>query len=102
MRLSALRSSVRLFALALLVLVPSAFVGCAAPPADPITTEEALETFEVAWTTIYETHFDEDFNGADWEGLREELRPRVAEARTQSELRSILDDIGERVKVRAG
>ena len=49
-----------------------------------------LESFDVVWTTINEKHFDTTFSGLDWEALRDELRPKVAEAATMAEARSIM------------
>lgn len=63
------------------------------PPADPIERELALETFDKAWSTIDETHYDPEFNGVDWAALREELRPRAMEAATHDELRSVLGEM---------
>ncbi len=63
------------------------------PSSPPITREAALETFHSAWETVGETHFDPEFNGVDWEALREELEPRAAAATTQSELRAVLGDM---------
>ena len=64
-----------------------------AHPAEPITAVEALETFDAAWTTIHEQHFDQDFNGVDWVALKEELRPRAAEASSRPELREVIQDM---------
>ena len=74
-----------------------AAVSVDAVAAEPISAELALETFDAAWSTIDETHFDPEFNGVDWSALREELRPRAARARTTEELRAVLDDMLERL-----
>ncbi len=52
--------------------------------------DELLETFDRAWTIIYETHWDPDFNGVDWVAVREELRPQAASAQTPGELRRLI------------
>ena len=49
-----------------------------------ISAEEALETFTFAWRLVHETHFDEEFNGVDWVGLREAMLPRVREVQVSS------------------
>jgi carboxyl-terminal processing protease len=53
----------------------------------------ALETFDKAWTIIRDTHFDVTMNGVDWEAVRTELRPRAAEAGTDSELRAVIREM---------
>jgi carboxyl-terminal processing protease len=53
----------------------------------------ALETFDKAWTIIRDTHFDVTMNGVDWETVRTELRPRAAEAGTDSELRAVIREM---------
>jgi carboxyl-terminal processing protease len=53
----------------------------------------AAETFDAAWTEVRDTHFDPTFNGVDWNGVREELRPRALAARTTDELRAVLRDM---------
>jgi carboxyl-terminal processing protease len=61
-----------------------------------LTEEQArlnLESFDVVWETIREKHFDPDLNGVDWEAVREELRPRVAEADSMDEVRETLQEL---------
>jgi len=57
-----------------------------------ITTDEALADFDAMWNIINETHFDPEFNGVDWEAVRDELRPQAADARNRSALRGIMSD----------
>lgn len=52
-----------------------------------------LESFDVAWQTIHETFYDASFGGVDWPGVRDELRPRVAEAATRDEARAVIRDM---------
>ena len=54
---------------------------------------EHLETFDEAWRIIAETHWDPEFNGVDWEAVRDELRPRAAAAESVGELRAIIRDM---------
>jgi carboxyl-terminal processing protease len=56
-----------------------------------------LETFDAAWRIVHETHFDTTFNGVDWVGLRDEMRPRAAVASSREELRDIIDDMLDRL-----
>jgi carboxyl-terminal processing protease len=68
-------------------------VEAASPAVDEITRAEALEAFDTAWQAVFDYHFDEDFNGVDWVAVKEELRPRAAEAKTSSELDGIIRDM---------
>ena len=83
----------------LLVLWASIFQGCASrrPPVDAIDRVSALETFDRAWSVIYESHFDTEFNGVDWLALRDELRPQAADATTTPELRTIIREMISRL-----
>jgi carboxyl-terminal processing protease len=52
-----------------------------------------LETFDAAWTTIRDSHFDKTMNGVNWDGVRAELRPRAASAKSDAELRAVVRDM---------
>jgi carboxyl-terminal processing protease len=54
---------------------------------------QGLETFDAAWTTVRDKHFDEKLNGVDWEAVRRELRPRAEAATTTGELRAVIRDM---------
>lgn len=54
---------------------------------------QAAETFDAAWTIIKNTHFDKTMNGLNWDGVRDELRPRAAAAKTPAELRIVIRDM---------
>ena len=58
---------------------------------------EHIETFDEAWRIIAETHWDPEFNGVDWDAVREELRPRAAEAESIAELRTVIRDMLSRL-----
>ncbi len=49
-----------------------------------------LQTFDAAWSIVHETHFDTTFNGVDWLGVRDELRPVAAEVDDKDELRRVI------------
>lgn len=57
-----------------------------------ITSEEALADFDRMWSIINETHFDPDFNGVDWGGVRDELRPQAAQATNRRKIRRVMSD----------
>ena len=57
---------------------------------------EKLEVFQQAWTYIRDNFFDPNFNGVNWESVREQYAPLAAGARTPDELRRIISEmIGE-------
>ncbi len=57
-----------------------------------------LATFEQAWTTIRDKHFDKRTSGLDWAAVGESVRAEVKEARSEGELRRaisrMLDKLG--------
>ena len=58
---------------------------------------ENLETFDRAWEIVDKTHFDESFNGVDWQVVYDELRPRAADAGDRAELRQIMQEMVDRL-----
>lgn len=63
-----------------------------ASPAEAVSPPAILPlaTFDTAWTIIARSHWDSTYNGVDWPALRDSLRPRAEAARTQQELRQVL------------
>ncbi|CAN0558708.1 unnamed protein product, partial [Laminaria digitata] len=53
----------------------------------------ALADFDAAWTLVNETHFDPNFNGVDWDAVRDELRPVAAQAQSRRQLRAVMQDM---------
>jgi carboxyl-terminal processing protease len=56
-----------------------------------------LETFEAAWQTIDESHYDPTFGGIDWKAVREEFRPLAMACRNREELRDVIETMLERL-----
>ncbi|MGZ8919674.1 MAG: S41 family peptidase [Limisphaerales bacterium] len=56
-------------------------------------TPLALETFDEAWRIIHETHFDTNFNGHNWQEVREKYRPRAAAARNGDSFREVIQEM---------
>ncbi len=52
-----------------------------------------IESFDVVWTTIRDKHFDPNLNGVDWDALRDEYRPKVEQASTMTEVRSLISEM---------
>jgi carboxyl-terminal processing protease len=53
---------------------------------------ENLESFDVVWRTIRDTHFDPKLGGLDWNAVRDELRPKVEKATTTAEARAAMTE----------
>jgi C-terminal peptidase prc len=55
-----------------------------AQPSTPtaIPQEERTALFDDVWSTVEQGYIDPEFNGVDWEGLREDYRRRVLDAPT--------------------
>ena len=64
---------------------------------DEETTRLNLQSFDFVWETIRDKHFDPELNGADWPAIREELRPKVAEAESMAETRAAMSEMIERL-----
>ncbi|MEZ6164095.1 MAG: S41 family peptidase [Phycisphaerales bacterium] len=104
-----LHAPVRWLTLGALLLAGLAPVGCSTTTSTDSTSTkareqtrtiseaEALADFDAAWQLVYDTHFDTTFNGVDWEGVRDELRPAAADAHNRNELRMILQDMLSRL-----
>ena len=65
----------------------------AAPAAVGTQAPAAAETFDKVWTIVRETAFDKSFDAAEWDRVREELRPKAVAAKTPGELRGVLGDM---------
>lgn len=52
-----------------------------------------LESFDAAWSTIDQQHFDPTFHGVDWAAVRAELRPRAEQAASLEELRGVIREM---------
>jgi carboxyl-terminal processing protease len=93
---------------AILMMLTSLFLsGCAsksakpAAPAAVLTADEVrrnVESFDIVWETIRDKHFDAKLNGADWDGARAELRPKVEAATTMDEARAAISELIGRLK----
>jgi carboxyl-terminal processing protease len=53
----------------------------------------AVESFQAAWEILRDTHFDTNFNGLNWDEVRERYLPRVKEAKSQAEVREVLQEM---------
>ena len=63
------------------------------PSLAPERVAEHVASFDMIWETVRDVHYDPNLNGADWEGLRVALRPRVEAARSDREARDAMMEL---------
>ena len=63
------------------------------PPVASDRSQINLATFDRTWSLIADTHWDPTLGGLDWKAVRDELRPRAATARSDRELRVVIDEM---------
>jgi carboxyl-terminal processing protease len=73
-----------------------------APP--PITTEltseqrqKNLESFDLAWKTVRDSHYDPKLGGVDWDKVRDELRPRLEKSKGMDDARRVMQEMLNRL-----
>ncbi len=88
------------FAVVQLGLAPALIIAqspSAGRPVDRATEQvssvEALTTFDSVWNRVRNAHYDPAMRGIDWEGVRDELRPKAERAATLGELRAVLTEM---------
>ena len=68
---------------------------------DRLTPEQKrlnIESFEHVWTTVRDKHWDPKLGGLDWQGVHDELRPRLERAATMEQAREAMEDMLSRLK----
>jgi carboxyl-terminal processing protease len=66
------------------------------PTRPPIAADDYPAIFERAWETVYQNYLRDDFNGVDWEAVREVYRPRVEAVQGQEAFWDLMEAlIGE-------
>lgn len=86
------------------VVIVLIVAGCAAPrhavQAGLSERQRRLnvESFDVAWKTIRDRHWDPALGGIDWHAIRDEYRPRIARAASMAEARQLIDEALLRLK----
>ncbi len=77
-----------------LALLLAPLAGCASRTTEARLSPERMalnvQAFDQVWTTVREKHWDPQLGGLDWESVRDELRPQVAAATSQSEARGLM------------
>ena len=47
-------------------------------PAVDLSVDEAIADFEAAWQIVAESYVDSEYNGLDWQEMKEEYASRIA------------------------
>ncbi len=74
--------------------------SCASVQGPLLTADERernVASFDYAWQKVNDEYWDPDFGGVDWQVVREELRPRVTQAETMDEARSVMREMISRL-----
>ncbi len=59
--------------------------------------QKNIESFETVWKTIRDYHYDPKLGGLDWQGIHDDLLPRIEEAESMSDARSVMRDMLNRL-----
>ena len=59
----------------------------------PQQRKQNLDSFEYIWTTIREKHWDKSLDGAEWQRVHDELRPKVEQAGSLGDARKAMQDM---------
>src|SRR5438105_1047595 len=89
------------FASVLFALVHAGCVSHREPKPPPLTDDQValnVASFDQVWQTVKDRHWDPKLNGADWDGARAELRPKVESARSMKAARAAMDELIKRLK----
>jgi carboxyl-terminal processing protease len=57
-----------------------------------------LESFDIVWQTVRDTHWQKQPGGLDWDAIRAEYRPRAEKAATTDEARAVMMEMLRRLK----
>ena len=84
---------------ATIALLAATICGCKTQPRTkpPMASTNALATFDSVWRLISETHYDTNYGGVDWNAIRDEFRPKAANAKSDRETRIILQTMLNRL-----
>jgi carboxyl-terminal processing protease len=56
-----------------------------------LSRQEAFnQSFDLVWSTVQESYWDESFGGLDWEGIRDQYRPQLDKVKSRADLAHLL------------
>lgn len=73
-------------------------VAAPTPALTSAQREKNLASFDYVWLTIQKRHWDPNLNGIDWNAARDELRPKVETATTQTQARRAMQELLARLE----
>lgn len=79
------------------ILLLAVFGSVAWAQLTPQETKANLESFEVVWRTVRDRHPDPKLNGLNWQAVHDEVLPKVAAAKSMSEVRGALTSMLDRL-----
>lgn len=79
-----------------LLIVLSLVSGCT-PKMTDARRQLHVQSFDQVWQTVRDKHYDATLNGVDWNAVRDQLRPMIAQAKTDDDVRDILSDMLSRL-----
>lgn len=82
------------FAAALACVVAAVVTLAARAPQSSV----GLALFDEVWSTVNESYYDPTFGGLSWVGVRDELRPKAAAARSEDDARAVVNEMLGRLK----
>ena len=93
---------VKLFWVGLILVATLSDLKAQTSTADPpvvtdFDTALQIQSFDEVWQRIKDTHWDPELVGESWDNARDELRPKMEQARAMSEVRAILNDLINRL-----
>src|SRR5580693_4652838 len=59
----------------------------------------ALASFELVWTTVRDRNPDPNLNGLDWQAIHDSVKPRIQNAKSAADVRTILREMIARLGV---
>ncbi len=81
------------------LLIALALASGCTPKMTDARRELHVASFDQVWETVRDQHYDPKLNGVDWDAVRAELRPKIAQARTDDDVRDILNEMLSRLEL---
>jgi carboxyl-terminal processing protease len=72
---------------------PAQAVAVSTPATVEKSADVRQQTFDIVWRTVKEKHFDPNFGGVNWDKVREQYAPRVADVKNDGELYRLLQQM---------
>src|SRR5215467_6300866 len=60
---------------------------------ETLSLKTRQQIFEKTWKEIHEDYYDPQFNGVDWEAIRSQYRPRIANSKSDAEFYALMSEM---------